>query len=246
MRKTIALSLIILLVFIVLATVAVFARSIKARFSPPPPTPKITVTIPEGATVGDINKLLMDAGVLVGEELPRELEGYLFPDTYEFFLGSKESVVQERLQENFNRKVSEVLPGGLDENKLHDILTIASLVEKEVSNSEDRRLVSGIIWKRLEKGMLLQIDSSLCYTKETPCLPITKEDKESDSLYNTYRYPGLPPGPIGNPGLDAIRAAFNPEQSEYWYYISDQETGKTVFAKTLDEHNRNIVKYLGN
>ena len=122
---------------------------------------------------------------------------------------------------------------------------MASLIEREVPDSDERRIVAGILWKRIENGIPLQVDATICYIKSGPCLPITEEDKDRDSLYNTYRYLGLPPAPISNPGADAIEASKNPEDSPYWYYISDPETNQTIFAQTLDEHNRNVVKYLG-
>ena len=109
---------------------------------------------------------------------------------------------------------------------------------------EDRKIVAGIIEKRLEAGIPLQIDASICYLKGDPCLPITDRDKKIDSLYNTYLHRGLTPGPIGNPGLDAIEASISPEKSPFLYYISDPETGRTIFASSLDEHNSNVVKYL--
>ena len=212
----------------------------------PPPVPRVTVTIPEGSTVSDINRILSDAGVLQGEKLSQGLEGYLFPDTYEFFVPSGISVIEEKLRENFDSKIENLSLGDISEEKMANIITIASLVEKEVSDPNDRKVVAGIIEKRLAHDMLLQIDASICYVKESPCLPITEEDKNIDSPYNTYKYIGLPPGPIDNPGIDAIEAAVNPIQTAYWYYISSPETGETIFSKTLDEQNSNIVKYLGN
>ncbi len=98
--------------------------------------------------------------------------------------------------------------------------------------------------KRLRDNVPLQMDASICYVKGDPCLPITAEDKLLSSPYNTYRVTGLPPGPIANPGQDAIAAVISPASTPYWFYISDPLTKKTVFAETLDEHRANIVKYL--
>ncbi len=201
------------------------------------------VTIPEGATVGDINKILQEKGVLT-EDLPQNLEGYLFPDTYEFFAPSNVETVKARFHENFNRKVRSIIPEGANEADLEEILTKASLIEKEVPDSSERRIAAGIMMKRLKNDMPLQMDASLCYIKNPPCLPITEQDKSSDSPYNTYLNLGLPPRPIANPGLDAILAVISPVETPYWFYISDPETKKTIFSKTLDEHNNNIVKYL--
>ena len=216
--------------------------------STPPPTPRTTVTIPEGWVVDDINELLKNEGVLVDGKLPSDLEGYLFPDTYEFFLDSSVEVVQNRFEENFQAKVGS-LNLSLNEEELKDIITMASLIEKEIIDPKEMRIASGVLWKRMGAGIALQVDATICYIKaqqgEDSCIPITKSDKQIDSLYNTYLYRGLPPGPIGSPGIDAIKAAADPAQSPYWYYISEQETGRTIFARTLDEHNDNIVKYLG-
>ena len=135
----------------------------------------------------------------------------------------------------------------IEDKNLGEILTLASLVQKEIKDPYEMRIAAGILKKRLEAGIPLQIDATLCYLKEIEgngCLPITQADKTVDSPYNTYLYRGLPPGPISNPGLDAIRATLNPANSPYLYYVSDPKTGRTVFGKTLDEHNQNVIKYL--
>lgn len=215
-----------------------------------PQIPKTVVTIPEGATVQDINKLLRERGVLT-EGLPQSLEGYLFPDTYEFFAPSATETVKAKFEENFNRKVRTIIPAGLNEDDLEELLIKASLVEREVSDPSDRKIVAGIMLKRLENNMPLQMDASLCYIKshltadgQSSCLPITESDKKVNSPFNTYENFGLPPEPIANPGLDAIAAVLDPTPTPYWFYLSEPESKKTVFSKTLDEHNRNIVKYL--
>ncbi|MBI2010625.1 MAG: endolytic transglycosylase MltG [Candidatus Colwellbacteria bacterium] len=205
------------------------------------------VTIPEGMRVAEINILLKEAGVLRGQELSPELEGYLFPDTYEFFLPTPREEVEAKLVSNFNVKVKSVIPPDRSEKEFREIIIAASLIEKEVPDLADRKLVSGIIWKRLSNNMPLQVDWTICYLKGLAgdrCLPISETDKKIDSPYNTYLYPGLPPGPISNPGLDAIEAALLPAHSDYWYYLSDPKTNQTIFARTLDEHNQNIIKYL--
>jgi len=218
---------------------------LRVNLKKPPPTPRTTVTIPEGSTISDVNRILNDSGVLTDETLAEELEGFLFPDTYEFFLDSSVEVVQNKFRENFESKVLPLFPTGVSDEELKEAIIIASLIEAEVPFEEDRRTVSGIIQTRLTAGIPLQIDASICYIKENSCLPITDSDKKIDSLYNTYLYRGLPPGPIGNPGLDAVDASIDPRQTPYLYYISDPETGRAVFATSLDEHNSNVVKYLG-
>ncbi len=206
----------------------------------------VEVTIPEGMTLGEINALLKEKKVIRDEELDQGLEGYLFPDTYEFFAPSSLEEVRAKFEMNFEAKVKPVIPPEITETELKQAIIVASLIEKEVSDPADRKLISGIIWKRLRSDVPLQVDWSICYSKDRdPCLPISEADKQIDSPYNTYLYRGLPPGPIANPGLDAILASLNPVRSPYWYYLSDPKTDKTIFSKTLDEHNQNIIKYLG-
>lgn len=204
--------------------------------------PKTVVTIPEGATVADINVLLKEKRVLA-ENLPETLEGYLFPDTYEFFIPSSPETVKAKFEENFNRKVRAALAPNIREAELKEILIKASLIEKEVPDPAERKVVAGILTKRLAADAPLQMDATLCYKRALPCVP--KAYKNVNSPWNTYLYPGLPPSPIANPGLDAILAVTNPSPSPYWYYLSDPQTRRTIFAKTLDEHQANIVKYLG-
>lgn len=229
-----------------LVVLAILGSGILAAYAlTRPSAPKVVVTIPEGATVYDIDKLLREEGILTGESLSESLEGYLFPDTYEFFVPSNLETVRAKFEENFNRKVRAALPHGLGEEDLKEILIKASLVEKEVPDSAERKVVAGIMVKRLENNIPLQMDASICYFKrESSCLPITQSDKASDSPWNTYRYRGLPPHPIGNPGADAIAAVMSPVETPYWFYLSNPENKKTVFSRTLDEHNDNIVKYL--
>jgi len=131
---------------------------------------------------------------------------------------------------------------------MHRILTIASLIEREALVDEEKPLISSVIHNRLNSGMALDIDATLQYAKGKDSqgkwwsIP-RSEDTSIDSPYNTYLNPGLPPGPIGNPGIGAIKAAVNPEESSFYFYIHDS-TGEVHFAETLEEHNENIQKYL--
>lgn len=185
------------------------------------------------------------------------LEGFLFPDTYRFFPNSKAEAVVKKFLDNFEKKAQPLLSEcktqsekckGLD---LVKILTIASLLEKEAPEFRDRQIIAGIIYKRLELGIALHIDATITYAKcggafLTCAEPkVFRKDLTFQSLYNTYLYNGLPPGPIGNPGSEAIKAALNPIKSEYLYYLSDPKTKKTIFSQTLEEHIENRAKYLG-
>ena len=199
---------------------------------------KIKVTIPEGFTKREIEEKL-------GIKLPGEnLEGYLFPDTYYFPIDLNGEEVVKVMRENFEKKIApykeEIEKSG---KTLHEIVIMASLLEKEVKTKEEKELVAGILWKRLKVGMPLQVDATITYITGKKTTKIPLEDLQIDSPYNTYKYKGLPPGPICNPGLESILAALYPKESEYWYYLSTPE-GKTLFFKTLEEHNLAKAKYL--
>lgn len=172
------------------------------------------------------------------------LEGYLYPDTYRVFRDSPPGDTIRKMLENFNAKVTPDLREEIRRQKktLFSVITVASLIEKETPDSDDRKIVSGIIWKRLKLGLALQIDASVNYVtgkRETPAAA----DLAVDSPFNTYRYSGLPLGPIANPGIDAIRAAIFPAASDYLYYLSTAE-GKTIFSRTFEEHRTARAKYL--
>ena len=122
---------------------------------------------------------------------------------------------------------------------------MASLIEKEVKTPEDKKIVSGILWKRLENSIPLQVDATISYITGKKGDSVSIEETKIDSPYNTYKYKGLPLGPISNPGLESIIASIYPENSDYWYYLSTPE-GKTIFSKTLEEHNIAKAKYLKN
>ena len=201
-------------------------------------TAKMTVTIPEGFTIKQIEELL-------GLKLPgTDLEGFLFPDTYQFQIGVTGEKVVKKMRDNFEKKFTpyrnEVSGAGLT---TFEVITMASLVEKEVQTLKDRKIVSGILWKRKNNNIPLQVDATINYITGKKGVKVSTEDTKIDSPYNTYKYLGLPAGPICNPGLESIRAAIYPEDSDYWYYLSVPE-GETIFSKTLEEHNIAKAKYL--
>ena len=172
------------------------------------------------------------------------LEGYLFPDTYRIFRNAPASDIVETMLENFGRRLTPDLRSAIRARNetIFRIVTMASLVEKEVANDADRRIVSGILWRRLRAGIPLQVDASVNYAtakRQTP----SQQDLTTDSGFNTYRYPGLPAGPIANPGLPAIRAAIEPTESDYLYYLSTP-SGETIFSRTLKEHAAAKTRYL--
>lgn len=215
---------------------------------------EVEVLIPEGASIYQVDKILSEARVttkgaflVYAKSQAEPVEGRLFPDTYRFYRDSEPADILEKMEDNFEEKTKGVLSSG---EKGREELIVASYLEKEVPDGRDRRVVAGIIAKRLQEEMYLQLDASVCYVKQiqageyVPCAPITAADLKTNSKYNTYLYKGLTPGPIGSPGLDAIKAAQEPLQTAYWFYISDPETKETIFSRTLDEHSQNRVKYL--
>lgn len=219
----------------------------------------VNVTIPEDSTVYDVDRILSNAlvirpGALVNFTSTQNLEGRLFPDTYQFYTDESASSAVTEMENDFNAKAEPLLAA--DPANATRTLIIASIVEKEVPDLEDQELVAGIIEKRLSLGMPLDIDATVCYAKllvsqssspqspDSQACQLTALDFTIDSPYNTYLYKGLPPGPIGSPGVSAITAALHPESSPYLYYLTDPATGQTIFAKTLDEQDQNRVKYL--
>lgn len=206
------------------------------------------VTLPEGLTRKEM------ADVIAGKlesfdrqkflEITKDDEGYLFPDTYYFFPAETAEEIAVDLGNNFKRKISS-LEEEIKESKysLPEIITMASLVEKESAGDEERPIIAGILWKRLENGQRLQVDASLWYVTGRFSAELTISDLNLDSPYNTYKYGGLPPGPIGNPGLASIKAALDPEDSPYLFYLHDKDGG-IHYARNFEEHKLNKQKYL--
>jgi UPF0755 protein len=171
------------------------------------------------------------------------LEGFLFPDTYEVSDRETCDNLLIMMLSNFDRKLSQELREEIEsQNKtIFDIITMAAMIEKEVRIMEEKKIVSGILWKRLSVDMPLQIDATVNYVtgKSDPAVLI--RDTKIDSPYNTYKHKGLPKGPISNPGLNSILAAIYPTETKYWFYLSD---GRTIFSETFDQHVAAKQKYL--
>lgn len=228
---------------------------------------KENITIIEGQKLIDIKNQLIEKGVcnehnfeeLVNkdyklkfnflEDKPDDinLEGYFFPDTYEILSDESCEIFINRVLNNFNKKFSEDLRMEIIKQKrsVFDIIIIASILEKEVITLNDKKIVAGILNNRLESGMPLQIDATINYITGKSDRRVLISDTKIDSFYNTYKYLGLPKGPISNPGIDSIISAIYPKENSYFYYISTKD-GTTIFSKTLEEHNANIQKYLNN
>lgn len=227
--------------------------------------PEISVLIPPGATLKEIDALLardgiVSAGTLIGVspgqlvgEFPflagaKTLEGFLMPDTYAFYLNEDPRLVARTMVQNFANQTSGLF-GSSSAQTVARWVTVASLLEKEVITDRDKALVAGVINNRLADGMPLQIDASVLYGAcggvFVGCPTISAADIAGDTPYNTYRLRGLPPTPISNPSLSSLRAAVHPIASRYLYYLSDPKTGATVFSVTLAQHARNRQAYLG-
>jgi len=171
-----------------------------------------------------------------------DLEGYLFPDTYEISKGDSCEDVLAAMLDNFSRKISPLEQEIKNQKKtIFDVVTMASLIEKEVRILSDKKIVSGILWKRIAIGMPLQLDATINYITGKNDPGATIKDTKIDSPYNTYKYNGLPKGPIANPGIASITAAVYPTKTNYWYYLSN---GKTYFSETFEQHKAARAKYL--
>ena len=217
-----------------------------------------TVVIPEGYNMFDIAQAIQDAGLgpkeeflkvaqtqtaLIADLVPeaKSLEGYLFPNTYEFTRTQNMPEMASAMVKQFRQVAREI---GLTAN-VQKTVTMASIVEKETAVPEERPTVAGVYFNRLAKNIALQADPSVIYgelEKGTYGGALHHEDLLADSLYNTYKHPGLPPGPIANPGKTSLQAAMHPATTDYFYFVADG-TGHHRFAHDLDEHNRNVAAY---
>lgn len=220
-----------------------------------------TLIVPEGANIFDIAARVEQAGLgtrqefldvaveqtrLVADMDPgaKSLEGYLFPDTYHFSRKASQAQIAAAMVKRF-RAAAEQL--GLKEN-VHRVVTIASLVERETAVDAERPVVASVFYNRLGKNMPLMTDPSVIYGMELEGQwqgAIYKSDLSRDTAYNTYLHTGLPPGPVANPGMRSMRAAMRPEETDYYYFVAAgaNAQGRSLFARTLEEHNRNVAGY---
>lgn len=213
------------------------------------------VTIREGLTSYEIVQLLNDVENLKGEITTPPEEGTLLPQTYDYRLDEDRAEIITRLEDAMTKTIDELWEGraaNLPFDTKEEALTLASIVEKETGVAEERKRVAGVFVNRLRQGIALQTDPTVIYAitkgkhkndgKGPLGRRLLRKDLEFDSPYNTYKYPGLPPGPIANPGRASIEAVLNPEKHDYIYFVADG-TGGHMFAKTLAEHNDNVAKW---
>jgi UPF0755 protein len=204
----------------------------------------VKVTIPEGSTTLDIAALFppeefpkFDPSEFL--ELTQEKEGYLFPDTYFFLPNVQAPQVIGELSDTFNVRIAELEDMIASSTRaFEDIIIMASIIEKEAWKEEDRRLISGVLWNRIDIGMPLQVDATFLYINGRNTYELTLDDLAIDSPYNTYKYKGLPKGPICNPSLSSIKAALDPEESAYLFYLADRY-GNTYYSLDFEDHKRN-------
>ncbi|MFA5047749.1 MAG: endolytic transglycosylase MltG [Patescibacteria group bacterium] len=224
-----------------------------------------TITIIEGWKLKDIGDYLAEQGFfsvddfLAAAKIDRwqdkydflrgvkeaDLEGFLFPDTYRVFDNSTADVIIKKMLDNFEHRIdSQRLDDIVKQKKsLLEIITLASIVEREVRSPVDKKMVADVFWKRISAGIALQSDATVNYLTGKKTTRPSGADLQIDSPYNTYKYRGLPPGPIGNPGLASIDAVIYPISNNYYYFITDND-GRAVYAKTYAEHLQNVQKYL--
>jgi UPF0755 protein len=219
-----------------------------------------TVVVPEGYNMFDIAAAVEQAGLgpasdfliaarndlfLIKDVDPdaKSLEGYLFPDTYQFTRINTSHEIAAAMVHRFRREAQKI--GLLGRSDIHSVVTMASIVEKETADPSERPLVAGVYYNRLNQHMTLAADPSVIYAALLTGRyrgTIYASDLQYDSPYNTYKYPGLPPGPIANPGVASLQAAMHPKSTDYLYFVSDNN-GHHRFARDLAEHARNVAAY---
>jgi UPF0755 protein len=231
---------------------------------------QLTVTLPEGSTAAAMSQVVGQSGLGTADQYvaavkdptwqypflqsrpataPANLEGFLFPDTYQLDKGATPHELVKRQLDRFTQQVSpamqaqmaQAVPGRPAES-LYNIITLASIVEREVQKDPDRAIVCGIFYNRLSIGMALQDDVTVLYGLGKLQGPLTDQDKQRDTPYNTYLHPGLPAGPISNPGIATINACITPQKSAFFYFFADAK-GVTRYARTYAEHLQQQTQY---
>ena len=219
-------------------------------------TTVVKFTIPEGFGIKEIAKRLADEGLVDEQEFLAEAkdfapydymkkrpnvryaaEGYLFPDTYVIHSDVSAEGIMKMMAEDFDTRLTPALrqQAAAKGLSIHDLVTLASLVEKEARYDEDRPIIAQVFFKRLQMGMPLQSDTTLQYLMAGPKEDVSIEDTKIDSPYNTYQHEGLPPGPIASPGMKSILAVLNPSNTDYLYFVADRQ-GHNHYSQTYDEH----------
>jgi UPF0755 protein len=215
---------------------------------------------PEGASLAELAHALETQGLASAADVIRtghdpaflralgvdapSVEGYLFPDTYAFIRGMTPQQMLGRMVQRLGTKLGSTMEARARQRSLtlHQLLTLASIVEREAVARDERRLIAAVFWNRLRQGMLLQADPTVQYAVGKERRTLARADLQAESPYNTYRYPGLPPGPIASPGLDAIEASLDPAPVAFLYFVAVDDHHHH-FSTTLEEHNRAVAEY---
>ena len=228
---------------------------------------EMTIKIIEGWGMAEINKYLVENSISNNNEFlvlartkvsnwdydflkeassEADLEGFLFPDTYRIFNDAAAEDIIVKMLDNLDKKMTIEMREDIENSgrNIYEIITLASLIEKEVRSYGDMQIVSGIFLNRIKNGQPLESCATLAYILEENKKQYSIEDTQIDSEYNTYKNQGLPPGPICNPGINAIKAAVYPKDTEYNYFLNRFDNGETVFSKSYEEHLANKAKYL--
>lgn len=205
------------------------------------------LTIPEGLTVPQITRLLEAAEGMVGD-IPGFAEGEILPETYAYQWGDNRAALLRRAKQAMDQALADIWAtrtANLPIGTAREALILASIVERETGQREERARVAGVFINRLRRGMPLQSDPTAAYAAADGGVldrPLTRADLDRDHPFNTYRIRGLPPAPIASPGREALRAVARPEPTDFVYFVADG-TGGHAFARTLDEHNRNVARW---
>ncbi len=209
----------------------------------------VRVAIPEGSTREEIAEIFDQKLLNFSQEdflrVTQDMEGYLFPDTYIFFVTAETSDVVDKMLSNFDAKIAPLL-ADIDASgkSLNDVVNMAAIIQKEAYNIySEQQTISGILWKRIDKKMRLQVDATLKYITGKPSSKLTLDDLAMEHDYNTYKNYGLPPGPIGSPSIKAIKAALYPVSSPYYFYLHSN-SGQVYYAVDHDGHIQNKNNYL--
>ena len=215
---------------------------------------------PEGATVGELGRLLENEQLATADAIARvaadpkflsahgieaaNIEGYLFPDTYQFVRGMTAEEMLGRMVHRMRAKLTPTMRERAQARGLsvHELLTLASIIEREAVVKDEQRLISAVFWNRLRIGMPLQADPTVQYAVAKERRALSRADLVVDHPYNTYVRPGLPPGPIASPGLGAIEAALDPAPVKYLFFVA-QDDQRHHFSMSVDEHNRAVARY---
>ena len=208
------------------------------------------ITLPEGLTSTQMLQIIDSEESLSGDITVEAKDGELLPETYSFMYGDTKDSIITQAKEAMNKALESAWnnrSNNLPIKSIDDLLTLASIIEKETAVSEERGLVASVFVNRLKKGMRLQTDPTVIYAltlgKNELGRSLKKKDLQVDSPYNTYKYYGLPPSPICNPGRLSLEAAANPEKSSYLYFVANGKGGHN-FSKSLKEHNDNVQSWL--